>query len=200
MLISSKKYNRNISFLGKQLNYLRTVLAGNHSPFAGVAMFGFNPYTLDSLGDKYFLKNLGTEGQGLLEYPDRKKYKNVQFAIPFGIGVRFRITDNAYLGYEIGLRKTFTDYIDDVSKTYVDEALLASNRGAKAVELSFRSNELKDVSLPYPEDGTIRGGSKYKDWYYFSGITLSIGLFNPSGSGIMSGKGKKGSTDCPRVF
>ncbi len=168
--------------------------------FAGVAMFGFNPYTLDSLGDKYFLKNLGTEGQGLLEYPDRKKYKNVQFAIPFGIGVRFRITDNAYLGYEIGLRKTFTDYIDDVSKTYVDEALLAFNRGAKAVELSFRSNELKDVSLPYPEDGTIRGGSKYKDWYYFSGITLSIGLFNPSGSGIMSGKGKKGSTDCPRVF
>ena len=168
--------------------------------FAGVAMFGFNPYTLDSLGDKYFLKNLGTEGQGLLEYPDRKKYKNVQFAIPFGIGVRFRITDNAYLGYEIGLRKTFTDYIDDVSKTYVDEALLASNRGAKAVELAFRSNELKDVSLPYPNDGTIRGGSKYKDWYYFSGITLSIGLFNPSGSGIMSGKGKKGSTDCPRVW
>ena len=128
--------------------------------FAGVAMFGFNPYTLDSLGDKYFLKNLSTEGQGLLEYPDRKKYKNVQFAIPFGIGVRFRITDNAYLGYEIGLRKTFTDYIDDVSKTYVDEALLASNRGAKAVELAFRSNELKDVSLPYPDDGTIRGGSK----------------------------------------
>ena len=168
--------------------------------FAGVAMFGFNPYTLDSLGDKYFLKNLSTEGQGLLEYPDRKKYKNVQFAIPFGIGVRFRITDNAYLGYEIGLRKTFTDYIDDVSKTYVDEALLASNRGAKAVELAFRSNELKDVSLPYPDDGTIRGGSKYKDWYYFSGITLSIGLFNPSGSGIMGGKGKKGSTDCPRVF
>ena len=168
--------------------------------FAGVAMFGFNPYTLDSLGDKYFLKNLSTEGQGLLEYPDRKKYKNVQFAIPFGIGVRFRITDNAYLGYEIGLRKTFTDYIDDVSKTYVDEALLASNRGAKAVELAFRSNELKDVSLPYPDDGTIRGGSKYKDWYYFSGITLSIGLFNPSGSGIMGGKGKKGSTDCPRVW
>ena len=168
--------------------------------FAGVAMFGFNPYTLDSLGDKYFLKNLSTEGQGLLEYPDRKKYKNVQFAIPFGIGVRFRITDNAYLGYEIGLRKTFTDYIDDVSKTYIDEALLASNRGAKAVELAFRSNELKDVSLPYPDDGTIRGGSKYKDWYYFSGITLSIGLFNPSGSGIMGGKGKKGSTDCPRVW
>lgn len=167
--------------------------------YAGIAMFGFNPYTFDTLGNKYFLKNLSTEGQGLIEYPDRKKYKNVQFAIPFGIGVRFRITDNAYLGYEIGLRKTFTDYIDDVSNTYIDEALLASNRGAKAVELAFRSNELKDVNLPYPVDGTIRGGSKYKDWYYFSGITLSIGLFNP-GSGFLSGKGKKGSIDCPKVW
>lgn len=167
--------------------------------FAGVAMFGFNPYTLDSTGTKYFLKNLSTEGQGLVEYPDRKKYKNVQFAIPFGLGVRFRITDNAYLGYEIGFRKTFTDYIDDVSKTYIDEALLASNRGAKAVELAFRSNELKDVNLPYPQDGTIRGG-KFKDWYYFSGITLSIGLFNTSDKSFFGGKGKRGSMECPKVW
>jgi hypothetical protein len=97
------------------------------------------------------------------------------------------------------MRKTFTDYIDDVSKTYVDEALLASNRSAKAVELAFRSNELKDVNLPYPQDGTIRGG-KFKDWYYFSGITLSIGLFNTSDKNSFGGKGKRGSTDCPKVW
>jgi len=168
--------------------------------FAGVAMFGFNPYTFDSTGAKYYLKNLSTEGQGLFEYPDRKKYKNLQFSIPMGFGVRFRITDNAYLGYEVGVRKTFTDYLDDVSKTYIDEALLASNRSAKAVELAFRSNELKDVNLPYPQDGTIRGGPKYKDWYYFSGITLSIGLFNRSDVGSYGGKGKRGSVDCPKVW
>jgi hypothetical protein len=169
--------------------------------FAGIAMFGFNPYTYDSSGTKWFLKNLSTEGQGLFEYPDRKKYKLMQFSVPFGLGVRVRITDNAYLGYEIGLRKTFTDYIDDLSKRYVDEALLASNRGAKAVELAFRSNELKDVNLRYPRDGEVRGGEKYKDWYYFSGITLSIGLFDPSGKGILSGsKGRRGSVDCPRVW
>lgn len=166
--------------------------------FAGLALFGYNPYTFDSTGTKYFLRDLSTEGQGLLEYPDRKKYGLVQVSIPFGVGVRVRITDNAYLGYEIGLRKTFTDYIDDVSKTYVDEALLASNRGFKAVELAFRSNELKDTNLPYPSDLTIRGGSKYKDWYYFSGITLSIGLFNNlSKSSLFNGK--KGSVDCPRM-
>jgi hypothetical protein len=169
--------------------------------FAGIAIFGFNPYTFDSTGAKWYLKNLSTEGQGLFEYPDRKKYKNVQFSVPMGVGIRVRITDNAYLGYEIGMRKSFTDYIDDVSKTYIDEALLASNRSAKAVELAFRSNELKDTNLPYPQDGTIRGGSKYKDWYYFSGLTLSIGLFNPSsGGGLLNRKGKRGSTECPRVW
>ena len=170
--------------------------------FAGIAMFGFNPYTYDSSGTKWFLRNLSTEGQGLYEYPDRKKYKLMQFSIPFGLGVRVRITDNAYLGYEIGLRRTFTDYIDDVSTRYIDEALLASNRGAKAVELAFRSNELKDVHLHYPQAGAVRGGEKYKDWYYFSGITLSIGLFNPSDKGgILSGsRGRRGSVDCPRVW
>lgn len=170
--------------------------------FAGIGVFGFNPYTFDSSGTKWFLKNLSTEGQGLLEYPDRKKYKNVQFSFPFGVGIRVRITDNAYLGYEISMRKTFTDYLDDVSTTYVDEATLASNRGAKAVELAFRANEIKDTNLPYPQDGNVRGGEKYKDWYYFSGLTLSIGLFNPSGSGFlkMGGNGKRGSTECPRVW
>jgi hypothetical protein len=68
------------------------------------------------------------------------------------------------------------------------------------VELAFRSNELKDVNLAYPQDGTVRGGEKYKDWYYFSGITLSIGLFNASSSPVSGERGKRGSVDCPRVL
>lgn len=164
--------------------------------FAGIAAFGFNPYTYDTLSNKVFLRDLGTEGQGLLIYPDRKPYKLVQMSVPFGIGFRFRITNNAYLGYEIGMRKTFTDYLDDVSRTYADEAALASNRGSKAVELAFRSNELKDVNLDYPAGGTVRGGPNYKDWYYFSGITLSIGLFN-SDMKLFSKKDNRGRVDCP---
>lgn len=168
--------------------------------FAGLAMYGFNPYTFDSTGAKYYLRNLSTEGQGLAEYPDRKKYKIMQMSIPFGVGVRVKINDNTYLGYEIGMRKVFTDYLDDVSTTYVDEATLASNRGAKAVELAFRSNELKDVSLPYPQDQTTRGGEKFKDWYYFSGITLSIGLFTRNEASFFGGKGNRGSVDCPKAL
>jgi hypothetical protein len=164
--------------------------------FGGLALFHFNPYTYDTAGNKFFLRPLSTEGQGLTEYPDRKTYGRIQLSLPFGVGVRFRITDNAWLGYEIGMRKTFTDYIDDVSTTYVNPAALLANRGAKSVELSFRSNELKNVNLPYPPENTIRGGFRHKDWYYFSGLTLSIGLFNDAGKSTMF-TGKRGSVNCP---
>ncbi len=163
--------------------------------FAGVALYRFNPYTHDSTGAKYFLRNLSTEGQGLT--PDREKYNLVQFAIPFGGGFRFRITDNAYLGYEIGLRKLFTDYIDDVSTTYVDHDLLLQTKGAKAVELAYRTDEIKS-DQPYPTGGAVRGSAKYKDWYYFSTIKLSIGIMNETGK-LFGKKVGKGSVDCPRM-
>lgn len=165
--------------------------------FAGIALYRFNSYTHDSLGAKYFLKNLSTEGQGLSIYPDRKQYDLVQFAIPFGGGIRLRISDNAYLGYEIGLRKLFTDHIDDVSTTYADRATLLAERGAKAVELAHRTGEIKNGE-PYPAGGAVRGGAKYKDWYYFSTIRLSIGILNETGK-LFGKRVGKGSVDCPRM-
>jgi hypothetical protein len=162
--------------------------------FGGLAVFHFDPYSFDSLDNKIYLKPLSTEGEGLPEYPDRKPYKLTQLAIPIGAGVKFRISDNTVLSYEIGLRKTFTDYLDDVSKTYVDEFTLAQERGLKAVEMAYRAGELKGGNTTYPNDGVTRGGSKYKDWYYFTGFTLYIGLNN--GGGHFLG-GKRSSTDCP---
>jgi hypothetical protein len=164
--------------------------------FGGLAIFRFNPYTYDTTGSVVSLRLLGTEGQGLREYPNRKIYSMYQISMPFGGGVRLRISENMVLGYEIGFRKTFTDYLDDVSSTYVDEATLASQRGRKAVEMAYRGGELKNGSKQYPANGTIRGGSKYKDWYYFSGVTLSIGLTNEMGK-LFGRKVGKGSVDCP---
>lgn len=166
--------------------------------FAGIALFNYDPFTHDQAGNKVFLRNLGTEGQGLAQYPDRKRYLLVQYSLPFGGGIRLRVTDNAWLGYEIGLRKTFTDYLDDVSTTYVDQTLLAAARGQKAVELAFRTDELKADAL-YPTGGSVRGGSEYKDWYYFSTIKLSIGILNDGGK-IFGRKVGKGSVDCPVVL
>lgn len=169
--------------------------------FAGLAGYYFNPYATDSLGRKVFLKPLGTEGQGLAAYPKRQPYHLFQMAVPFGTGIRFRITENAWLGYEIGLRKLFTDWLDDVSTTYADENELLVHRGPQAVSMAFRADERKDRERPYPPAGSTRGGAAAKDWYYFSGLTLSVGisdrkLFQQSSVG----SGRRGSTACPRVL
>lgn len=162
--------------------------------FAGAAVYHFNPYAYDSLGKKVYLRPLGTEGEGLPQYPGRKPYKNTQMAIPFGGGIKFRVSDRVVLAYEIGLRKLFTDYLDDVSTTYVDQATLLAARGPEAVEMAYRGNELKGGAA-YPPDGSLRGNSKNKDWYYMSGIRVSIALGN-AGEGVHHRH--NGVIDCPK--
>jgi len=158
--------------------------------FAGGAIFRFNPH-----GEGYReLRQYSTEGQGFID--GKSPYRIVTFSVPFGGGVRVRITDNTYLGYEIGIRKTFTDYIDDVSTTYPDGNLLLQNRGQDAVDVAFRGDEI-DRTLPYPAPGTLRGSPTTKDWYYLSGITLSIGIMDRQGR-LFGKNQKRGSVDCPK--
>lgn len=142
--------------------------------FAGVAVYHFNPYTRDTTEAKYFLKPLSTEGQGFVQ--GRNPYKLTQVAIPFGAGLKLSLTDDINVGLELGLRKTFTDYIDDVSKTYIDESVLLANRGPKAVELAFRGGEIKSgVSYPDPNfESIIRGNPKSLDLYYFTAVSVSF--------------------------
>ena len=147
--------------------------------FGGLALYHFNPYTRDTSGTKYFLRPLSTEGEGFVE--GKNNYSLTQFAIPFGAGVKLALSEKINVGLELGLRKLFTDYLDDISTTYVDEALLLTNRGAKAVELAYRGGELKNGNT-YPAGGTTRGGSK-KDWYYTTGLTVSFRLGGDKGGG-----------------
>jgi len=158
--------------------------------FAGIGVFHFNPYTYDS-GQKVYLQPLGTEGEGF--YDGRKKYALTQVNIPFGGGFKYAINDNVRIGIEVGLRKLFTDYLDDVSTTYVDKALLLANYGPEAVKLAFRGNEL-NPALPYPPNGTIRGDPKSKDWYYFTLLTVS---FRIQGSSEKNNPGGKSQVRCP---
>ncbi|MBC7628881.1 DUF6089 family protein [Ferruginibacter sp.] len=155
--------------------------------FAGLAIFHFNPSTLDTAGNKVFLQPLGTEGQGF--YHGRKKYNLTQLSIPFGAGVKMALNNNVRISFEIGLRKTFTDYLDDVSTTYADKNLLLLNNGQRAVDMAFRGGELK-TGLVYPGAGSIRGNAQSKDWYYFTGLTVGFRL-NSGNSG------RKLKTDCP---
>jgi len=162
--------------------------------FAGIAIFHFNPYAYDTTGKKVYLRPLSTEGEGLAQYPGRKPYVLTQFSIPFGGGIKFRISDRVVLAYEIGMRRTSTDYLDDVSSTYVSRTALLAARGPEAVEMAYRGNEVKG-GAGYPPDGEVRGNPKRKDWYYMSGLRVTIAL----NSGWMSmHRRHSGVIDCPK--
>ena len=161
--------------------------------FAGIGGFKFNPYAIDSLGQKVYLQPLGTEGQGF--YLGRKKYSLTSLVIPFGGGLKIAVNDDVFVRLEAGIRKTFTDYLDDVSTTYADKDALLINNGSKAVELAFRADELK-LGLLYPNQGAIRGSPKRTDYYYTVGASVSFRL-HPKSDGY-NGKSNLG---CPvRVF
>jgi Domain of unknown function (DUF6089) len=135
--------------------------------FFGIGVFHFNPFTYDSSGIKTFLQPLGTEGQGLQEYPDRKPYKRTQLCIPIGGGWKWNFKDVWELSYEIGARILFTDYLDDVSKTYPNLQALAIAKGEKAVELTYRG------TAPFVESKQ-RGNPSNNDFYFYSGIKVAV--------------------------
>ncbi len=165
--------------------------------FGGVAVYHFNPYILTTENEKVFLKPLSTEGQGLTGYPESKPYSLTQLALPFGAGVKFALSDNLRIGAEVGLRKLFTDYLDDVSTNYADENDLRTQRGDLAVLVAYRGDEVPGGDPIYPAKGAQRGGADQKDWYYLTGLTLSIRLGSGGGGGLFGGgKGKYG---CPKV-
>jgi len=181
--------------------YLFNLYERRFSPygFVGLGLFHFDPYAYDSTGHKVFLKPLSTEGQGI--YPDKKPYSLWQPTIPFGGGVKFAITENLRIGFEIGLRKLFTDYLDDVSTNYPDKNDLLAARGQTAVDFSYRGDEIPGGDAAFPTKQTQRGGAKQKDMYYFTGLNI---MFRPSfggggGSSRSRGFGKKGKYGCPTV-
>lgn len=139
--------------------------------FAGVGLFHFNPYTTDNSGQKTYLQPLGTEGQGLASYPNRKPYSLTQVCLPFGLGWKQKINEKYEIAFELGFRYTNTDYLDDVSRTYVDPAILLASRGPVAEQLAYRQvNPSKAIA------GAKRGNPQANDWYYTTGIKFCINL------------------------
>ncbi|KAA9035883.1 outer membrane beta-barrel protein [Ginsengibacter hankyongi] len=139
--------------------------------FGGVGAFYFNPFTFDNNNKKTYLHPLSTEGEGLKEFPDRKQYSLIQLCIPVGIGWKMPLNEKWDMSFEFGYRFTFTDYLDDVSKNYVDPAVLNAAKGPKSAELSYRQ------STPLTA-ADVRGNPSINDVYYFGGIKLATSLNN----------------------
>lgn len=146
--------------------------ASSWTPYllAGLAVYKFNPKA--PLGDDWIeLQPLGTEGQATTGY-NRKKYRRIQLAIPFGGGIKFKLSERIGMAVEAGARRTFTDYLDDISTTYPKKDLLLTSSGPLAVLLSDRSpDQLNDNN-----NDRQRGDAAHRDWYMFAGIQLSYTL------------------------
>ena len=163
--------------------------------YAGIGIFHYNPYTKNTADEKTFLRPLSTEGQGFI--PGVKEYKLTQLSIPFGLGFDYSLNEDMRVGLEMGYRKLFTDYLDDVSTTYVDQAALLNAKGQAAVDLAWRGDEIH--GLPYPPAGSTRGNPDNNDGYYYIALTYTVRYFFDKYkeiAGIPSGSRSK-KVGCP---
>lgn len=156
----------------------------------GIGVFHFNPQGIDpATGQWVNLRPLHTEGEGFKEYPDRKEYSLWQLNVPIGVGVKYWLSDNFSLGLEVIVRKTFTDYIDDVSTSYIDPQLFYNYLPASEAAQAAR---IADKRLMYQGGiGDQRGNPKNNDSYYSFGLKLGWRL----GGGDRWGN----STRCPTI-
>lgn len=126
-------------------------LQGKLRPYGliGIGAYKFNPKAkLD--GQWVELHPLRLEGQGLV--PGKEEYKLTQMEIPMGLGFKYYLRENLYVGLEILHRKLFTDYVDDVSTTYPDPIVfnnLPTGDIAKARRLYYRGNEIGAGTRPF---------------------------------------------------
>jgi hypothetical protein len=105
------------------------------------------------------------------EYPDRKNYNLTQLELPIGFGAKYYLTDNIFVGFEVMHRKTFTDYIDDVSTNYVDANLFAQyltpEQAAMANQVHYRSDFAPGAAVTRPATvGEQRGNPKQNDSFF----------------------------------
>jgi hypothetical protein len=137
--------------------------------FIGLGFFHYNPQAMYA-GRWYDLQPLGTEGEGIA--PGVPLYSLWQFSIPIGIGFKYSFDKQWGMGLEYGIRKTFTDYIDDVSTNYYSPAAILEANGPVAAALANRTGEINgNQSWVLP--GQQRGQPAYKDSYMFLMININ---------------------------
>ncbi len=147
------------------------------SPYivAGIGIYRFNPEA--KLDDTWYaLPPLRLEGQGFSEYPDKKPYSLTQINVPLGIGVKYEVSPVVNTRLEIVHRILFTDYLDDVSTTYINPALFSSylqpKQAAIATQLHSRRGEIETGYVP--REGQQRGNDRNNDAFF--SIQLKVGI------------------------
>lgn len=140
----------------------------------GVSAFNYDPYAYLN-GDKYFLRTLGTEGQAI-DSLHRKPYSSMAVAFPFGVGIKYSINERINLGFEIVYRFTNTDYLDDVSTTYVDPSLFPPNPDGSLSTAYLLSDRSYETGERIGIKGRERGNSQNKDNFVTAMFYISFNL------------------------
>ena len=172
----------------------------------GVGVFNFKPQAQyeaeDGTKSWVDLKPLKTEGQGMAKYADRKEYKLTQMNLPYGFGVKYYFNQNVALAFEIVNRKTFTDYIDDVSTNYISNEDFYTHFGEESPEAKMAIQMANKTAFanggvfrPSYGEGNKRGTASNKDAYYASTLKISIRL----GRNNESSYGRNSGVKCPVV-
>ena len=181
-------YSRNLSFNSKvweltlqgDFNFFRFMPGDPDYSFTpyitlGAGIFSYDPYAYLK-GEKIPLRSLGTEGQGSTLYPDRKQYSSMAICIPFGAGIKYSFSEKINIGFEVLHRFTNTDYLDDVSKTYVDPAVFPLNPDGSVSNAQLLHDRSYELGEPIGIPNRQRGNSKQKDQFVTAMIHLTFNL------------------------
>jgi hypothetical protein len=136
--------------------------------FAGIGGFYFNP---KPIGGGVSLQQMHTEGQGLPG--GAKPYSRYSVSFPLGFFYKYTIDKKFSIGIEFSLRKTLTDYIDDVSTVYYDKQLLTNAYGPVAAAYADPSlGNIPGATEPSADGTRAQRGDLQKDSYMTVELTI----------------------------
>jgi hypothetical protein len=145
------------------------------SPYllAGIGYFSFNPQT--KINNRWIdLQPLHTEGQGFVE-TGTNNYALQQLNIPIGAGLKYELSPLINLRGEVLYRKTFTDYIDDLSTKYADKSWFRNPANGLTTQQADLAEILSDRQIEFRTTaGGKRGTAKNNDGFFTINLKISI--------------------------
>ena len=185
---NKQMFTRNLSFnsnvwelsLQGDFNFFRFMPGEPDYSFTPYITFGAGIFTYDPYAylrdEKILLRPLNTEGQGSTLYPDRKPYSSMAISIPFGGGIKYAFNDRINIGFEVLYRFTNTDYLDDVSTTYVDQAVFPPNPDGSPSNALLLSDRSYELGAPIGIPNRQRGNSKQNDHFVTAMFHVTFNL------------------------
>jgi len=174
--------NRNLHFRNAitegavvaEFNYTRYQIGNTKDRFTGYLFAGLSLYSHmpeAQIGDTWYeLQPLGTEGQG--SSTGEGRYATTGFAVPFGFGFKLNLGHFSALNFEWGMRRTWTDHLDDVAGYYASTAVLEDESGPLAEELS-EERVLKEGNIDDPV-GQMRGYNGRDDRFAVMNVSFTF--------------------------